>query len=260
MPAGTIEKLSLIWWRALRTKTKLLTTPCRSWGQSGGASYAEMRTRASERESFLADKIPKAVWRGVLWTNEWVRKPLLEQSRGQAWADVEEVSWDTGAKENMIPIEDYCRYAFIVHTEGRSWSGRLKYILNCDSVPIVHDLDWAAWYYHLLVPEGPGQNHIRVKRDHSDLAKKIKHYTRSAELAEAQTVADNAVRTFRDRYLTPAAEACYWRRLVNTWSNVSFTPEVSHEVSVNVSGVPTKETRLRGIAFEEFIQGPREID
>lgn len=56
-----------------------------------------------------------------------------------------------------------------VHAEGRSWSGRLKYILNCDSVAIIHDLEWAAWYYHLLAPSGPEKNHIPVRRDHSDL-------------------------------------------------------------------------------------------
>lgn len=246
--------------RHASNKQEKLINLSRSWGQSGGASYPEMRSRATERDSFLADKIPKAVWRGVVWTNEFVRKPLMEQTKGKAWADVEEVSWDAGAKDNMIPIEDFCRYAFIVHTEGRSWSGRLKYILNCDSVPIIHELDWAAWYYHLLVPKGAGQNHISVRRDQSDLGKKIKKYMSSSELTEAQTVADNAVRTFRDRYLTPAAEACYWRRLIGSWSEVSFTPEVWREVSVNVSGVPTLQARLRGVAFEEFIQDPKEVD
>lgn len=231
-----------------------------SWGQSGGASYTEMRARAAQRESFLVEKIPKAVWRGVVWTNEWVRKPLMEQTRGKKWADVEEVSWSPDAADNMIPIEDYCRYAFILHTEGRSWSGRLKYMLNCDSAAIIHDLDWAAWYYHLLVPDGRKQNYIPVQRDYMDLEKKMKKYTKSPELMDAQAVADNAVKTFRDLYLTPAAEACYWRRLVRSWSEISFEPEVSHEVSVNISGVPTTETRLKGVAFEEFIQGPREID
>lgn len=230
-----------------------------SWGQSDGASYIEMRARAAARGSFLVDKFPKAVWRGVVWTNEWVRKSLIEQSMGKKWADVESVSWDEGAKDNMIPIEDYCRYAFIVHTEDRSWSGRLKYILNCDSVAIIHDLEWAAWYYHLLAPSGPEQNHIPVRRDYSDLEKKMQHFTKSVELTEAQVVADNAVKLFRDRYLTPATEACYWRRLIYRWSEVSFMPDAWHDVNVNVSGIPTSESRLRGIAFEEFIQDPKEV-
>jgi hypothetical protein len=225
-----------------------------------GASYTEMRARAAERESFLVDKVPKAVWRGVVWTNEWVRKPLMEATKDKKWADIEEVSWDEGAKDNMIPIEDYCRYAFIVHTEGRSWSGRLKHMLNCDSVPIVHDLDWTTWMYHLLHASGPGQNYLPVRRDYADLEKVVKKYTKDSMMRAAQAIADNAVVTFRDRYGTPAAEACYWRRLIRSWREVSFQPEVYHDVSVNVSGVPTVESRLRGIAFEEYILDPEEID
>jgi hypothetical protein len=31
--------------------------------------------------------------------------------------------------------------------------------------------------------------------------------------AKAQKIVDNSVKTFRERYLAPAAEACYWRAL-----------------------------------------------
>lgn len=79
-------------------------------------------------------------------------------------------------------------------------------------------------------------------------------------LRDAQVIADNAVKTFRDRYGTPAAEACFWRRLINSWREVSFEPEVFHKASVNVSGLPTIETRLKGIAFGEYIIEPKEID
>lgn len=225
-----------------------------------GASYAELRGRTAQRESFLVDKIPKAVWRGVVWTNEWVRKPLVEATKGKEWADVEEVSWEKNAKDNMIPIEDYCRYAFILHTEGRSWSGRLKHILNCDSVPIIHGLDWTTWMYHLLEADGPRQNYVPVDRDYKGLEKLMKKYTKDPMLRDAQVIADNAVKTFRDRYGTPAAEACYWRRLIHSWREVSFEPEVFHNVSVNISGVPTMESRLRGVAFEEYIIEPKEVD
>lgn len=37
----------------------------------------------------------------------------------------------------------------------------------------------------------------------------------------AERIADNNVRTFRERYLTPAAEACYWRALWEGWATVS---------------------------------------
>lgn len=36
-------------------------------------------------------------------------------------------------------------------------------------------------------------------------------------------------------------------------------PDAWHDVNVNVSGIPTSESRLKGIAFEEFIQDPKEV-
>lgn len=37
---------------------------------------------------------------------------------------------------------------------------------------------------------------------------------------KARKIADNSVHTFRERYLTPAAEACYWRRLFEGYGQV----------------------------------------
>ena len=136
-----------------------------------GASYAELCGRTAQRESFLVDKIPKTLWRGVVWTDEWVRQTPMEATQGKKWADVEEVSWEKDAKDNLVPIEDYCRYALILHTEGRSWSGRLKHVLNRDSVPIIHGLDWTTWMYHLLEADGPRQNYLPVDRDYKGLGK-----------------------------------------------------------------------------------------
>lgn len=115
----------------------------------------------------------------------------------------------------------------------------------------MHELDWTAHLYHLLQPDGPRQNHIRVKRDFSDLAEKVEWYL--AHPGEAQWVADNSVATFRTRYLTPAAQACYWRRLLDGWSEVAFTPDAYEIASVTVNGTVKDEKRLRGIAFEEFV-------
>ena len=38
---------------------------------------------------------------------------------------------------------------------------------------------------------------------------------------KAEMIANNNVETFRERYLTQAAEACYWRALWEGWSQVS---------------------------------------
>jgi hypothetical protein len=154
-------------------------------------------------------------------------------------------------------MEDFCRYAFLVHTEGRSWSGRLKYLLNCDSVTVIHEREWTAHYYSLLVPDGPKQNFVPAKRNFSDLKKKVQYYLNHQN--EAQRIADNAVTTFRDRYLTLAAETCYWRRLIEGWNSVAESPEIYEQVQKNVSGEVKNITMLRGVAFEEIVIGRQEL-
>jgi hypothetical protein len=212
-------------------------------------SFIEQQRRASVHDLHVMDKIPKAVWRGVKWTNEDIRGPLLDVTNGKDWADVEEVNWEY--PNNTMRMEDMCKYMFTIHTEGRSWSGRLKFLLNCDSVPIVHKLDWAAEFYHLLQADGPGQNYVPVKRNFSDLEKKIKYYIDNPK--EAQRIADNAVRTFRSRYTSPAAESCYWRRLFRRYSEVSFTPEPFETITRQSAGVEIEDQQLRGITYEEML-------
>jgi len=115
----------------------------------------------------------------------------------------------------------------------------------------VHDLDWTTHFYHLLQPHGYEQNYIQVKRDFSDLEERVKWFM--GHPREAQQVADNSVATFRSRYLTPAAETCYWRRLLDGWSEVAFTPNLYEMVNMTFNGTVGKDKRLRGIAFEEFV-------
>lgn len=60
--------------------------------------------------------------------------------------------------------------------------------------------------------DGPNQNYVAIRRDFFDLEWQVQRYLNDP--AAAQLIADNAVATFRDRYTSPAAEACYWRRLI----------------------------------------------
>ena len=53
----------------------------------------------------------------------------------------------------------------------------------------------------------------------------MEYFLKEDNSEEGKRIANNSVRTFRERYLTPAAEACYWRKLIKGWSEVSFEPE-----------------------------------
>jgi hypothetical protein len=62
---------------------------------------------------------------------------------------------------------------------------------------------------------------------------------------KAKRIADNSVAVFRERYLTQAAEACYWRLLVKRWSEATRGWEVKLYEG--------KEGKKRGIRYETFM-------
>jgi hypothetical protein len=66
-----------------------------------------------------------------------------------------------------------------------------------------------------------------------------------ANPAEAQRIADNSVATFRERYLTPAAEACYWRSLWEEYAAVSESPALWAEKG--------EGRKKRGLRYETFM-------
>lgn len=62
---------------------------------------------------------------------------------------------------------------------------------------------------------------------------------------EAKRIADNSVGTSRDRYLTPATEPCYWRRLVRAYASIcNFKPRYYND---------TEGRKWRGVPFEFFV-------
>lgn len=221
-----------------------------AWPEPGVGTYSEVRRRMRDVEETrpFADKIPKLVWRGAVTPSvaPTLRQHLLDQTRNQTWADVQVLDWkaDDDTARNRIEIEDHCKYQFIQHTAGRAWSGRLKYVQNCESVIVAHDLEWIQHHQHLLVSEGPAQNYVLVRRDFTDLPDKIEYLTTHPE--EAERIAKNSARMFRDRYITPAAEACYWRRLVEGWGKVAWEPKFYKDNG------EAKERNWRGVPFESF--------
>ncbi|KAL5357372.1 glycosyl transferase family 90-domain-containing protein [Aspergillus floccosus] len=166
----------------------------------------------------FADKKKQLVWRGSVAPNPGIRGKLLKQTQGRSWASVRVLDWDdeNDLRFNLLPMEEHCRYMFLAHTEGRSFSGRGKYLLNCRSVVVSHRLVWREAHHAALIATGPEQNYVEVERDFSDLQRKIEFLIDRPETAER--IADNAMRTFRDRYLTPAAESCYWRYLIRAYA------------------------------------------
>ena len=96
-----------------------------------------------------------------------------------------------------------------------------------------------------MISSGPNQNFVEVERDFSDLESKMENLLRHR--GEAERIANNSAELFRDRYLTPAAQACYWRRMFKAWASVSFEPAGW----VRDDG-EDGQIRRRGTPFESF--------
>ncbi|KAF7596149.1 hypothetical protein BBP40_003048 [Aspergillus hancockii] len=193
------------------------------------------------------DKKKQLVWRGSVATNPQVRGKLLKAAQGRSWASIRVIDWDdeNDIRFNLLPMEDHCQYMFLAHTEGRSFSGRGKYLLNCRSVVISHKLVWREAHHAALISSGPDANYVEVERDFSDLDRKVEYLIDNPETAER--IANNAVETFRDRYLTPAAESCYWRHLIRQYaSSCDFEP-VLHTTKEDGKKMP------RGTPFETWV-------
>ncbi|KAB8225585.1 glycosyl transferase family 90-domain-containing protein [Aspergillus novoparasiticus] len=187
-----------------------------------------------------SQKTPQLVWRGKPSFAPKLRRALMDAARDKPWGDVKQVNWFE--RTNIMSMEDHCRYMFIAHVEGRSYSASLKYRQACNSVIVAHKLQYIQHHHYLLVPDGPNQNYIEVERDFSDLESKIEPLL--DDPSTAQRIANNSVRTFRERYLTKAAEACYWRQLFEGYGHVwnSSVPVWSDVYQ-----------RERGLRYESFI-------
>jgi hypothetical protein len=145
-----------------------------------------------------------------------------------------------------------------METEGRSYSGALKYRQLCRSVVVSHKLQWIQHYHYLLSAEGPNQNYVEVERDFSDLDAAMEDLIQKPE--KAKRIANNSVKLFRERYLTAAAEACYWRELVRAWTTVSdvtpklYTPDAESEAKMHKMQKKVEQSaRRRGVRYETFM-------
>lgn len=98
-----------------------------SWPLELVGSYSQIRAEIMENEVDWDKKTPKAVWRGAAKTNK-LRADLLEATRGQRWADVQEVFWNNRtdlraeSAATALSMAEHCAYQFVIQTEGKHFS------------------------------------------------------------------------------------------------------------------------------------------
>lgn len=224
-----------------------------SWPEPKIGAYSEVQMKALERDKATPwkKKKNKLVWRGAslegsLGKTAEVREQLVNASKGQAWDDVRIFVWQDevdGKTHHALSMDQHCEWKFVAHTEGVSYSSRLQNLQNCRSVVVSHKLTWIQHHHHLMVSEGPEQNFVQAAANWSDLGPKMEYLMKND--GEAERIAQNNVRQFREHYLTKAAETCYWRKLMRGWAKVSFEPEFTEKVK--------GKSVWRGLPVESFI-------
>ncbi|KAM0751090.1 hypothetical protein T439DRAFT_325245 [Meredithblackwellia eburnea MCA 4105] len=201
-----------------------------SWPEVALTDYKGVRREIERVERGLnwKDKIPKLFWRGVFMSEPRVK--LRDLTNGKPWADIGEIIWWKKG-QGRHTLWDHCKYKYLAHTEGGggAYSGRLKYLLNCRSIAIAHELN-SEQHFHTAFdtdPNSPNQNMIMLSGGSSwdGLEETITKLEEDPERAE--TIADNAWRTLHGRYLTPAATACYWRKALKAYaSTMKYEPQI----------------------------------
>lgn len=179
-----------------------------SWAFTKIPSYQRLRQTLRENDgdaSSFQRKKDQAVWRGKFHPNP-IRGALNDATQGKPWADVVEVDIASPDQDlsRMISLEDMCKnYKIILHTEGNSYSGRLKYLQACRSVIVAHTLEWEEFHTHLLINSGKDQNYVEVPDNWANLETDVTRLLENPH--EAEAIATRSYDTFGGRYLTPAA-------------------------------------------------------
>ncbi|RPA88092.1 hypothetical protein BJ508DRAFT_409990 [Ascobolus immersus RN42] len=186
-----------------------------------------------------------------------------------------------------LSIEEFCNYKIIIYTEGVTYSGRLNYHQLCRSVMVMPPPVYMQHITHLIrpvfstrllhnnaesqpyranrfqtqkqlgvLPTGNDTwphsypphlaNTVFVKPDWSDLEETVEYLLANPELAER--IAQNQRSDLVEKgFFSPAAETCYWRALIKTWSEVA----VFEEDEINGDFDEEEKTDLAGEGMDE---------
>ncbi|KAK0541562.1 hypothetical protein OC835_000030 [Tilletia horrida] len=221
-----------------------------SWKEHVGA-YKEFR-EASERvenEIGWSGKKDKLFWRGSMRVGRADREALVAAASGHHWSDVQPLDW-TGDRHEWVSMADHCRWKFHGFPEGNSYSGRLRYLQNCRSVIVTHEPRWIQHWTHLynanssspdqnivfVPPPPPGTKGVPVRDNDDSPVRYDATWTRLPEVmdellrddAKAKRIADNQWTFFRERYISPASAACYWRKALHGFAKTQrYTVDLS---------------------------------
>ncbi|KAJ0386712.1 hypothetical protein COL922a_003786 [Colletotrichum nupharicola] len=263
-----------------------------AWNQPFIRSITHAAAATTDIEAALPfhKKDQRAVWRGTAWFNNGAsanprsRQELLKIAKDAEWADVQALEWTNQGEDaaNALNIEEFCRYKYIIHTEGVSYSGRFQFHQLCESVILSPPIEWMQHTTHLVKPVysstllGSAEANT-VEREKSQKQQQGRYPSKRAQetwpatfrpeeanmvfvnpdwsdleatiswLGNHADVAHGIAKRQRGLfagrgYLSPAAEVCYWRALIRGWSQVVHADEATWE---NSKVTPWEELSVR---------------
>jgi hypothetical protein len=177
--------------------------------------------------------------------------------------------------QGPVSLTEMCRFSFLAHDSTFNIPIADGPLL-CRSVLLTTKPKWIELYHGLMLAnddhlhlgqaehpvitawreKGAGkQNVVLLTDDFGDLAFKMEGLLKYPDVAEK--IASNFVETFRERYLTRAATACYWRDMIRSYSKVSYKPVAGRIVAgkrdVEKGGVIESSVRSSiGVPWESF--------
>ncbi|KAK3956793.1 hypothetical protein QBC32DRAFT_394474 [Pseudoneurospora amorphoporcata] len=125
------------------------------------SAITQLEETQFQRNRWHSHKDPRAVWRGTTWFNSihnpQLRYKLVSTAKGKPWADVQSLEWtggdgNTKNASNSLAIQDFCKYKYVLHTEGISYSGRFQFLQMCASVTLTPPIQWMQHTTHLIKP------------------------------------------------------------------------------------------------------------
>ncbi|MCO5554238.1 hypothetical protein L7F22_007766 [Adiantum nelumboides] len=214
-----------------------------SWPEHVG-SYQDLRERTAKIEEEIGwnGKKDKLIWRGTLEKGKQDRESLVGSAQGYPWSDVAAIDW-AQPDQRPIPMEDHCKWKYIAFRR-KYHNGRLRYLQTCHSVlnvvfvppPSLSDKDTSKG---IPVHDANGRE-IGRDRTWERLPETMKKLLRSDRTA--RKIADNQWKFFRERYSTPAAAMCYWRRAIRGFGKVQ-----QYEVDLSGSETSMETFMLKGM-------------
>lgn len=143
-----------------------------------------------------------------------------------------ELKWVNWAKPHtLMGQHDFCKYRYLLHMAGCSWSSRLKWIMLCRAAIVFSQSPFLEFWHRALEP---GRNIISVPE--VEKPKDSLHILKAAQKLRsddgfAQKLAAAAQATALHT-LSPENVREYWRRLLHTYSALQTFKPVVHKDAV----------------------------